>query len=156
MIPPGATRVRSHSRGSFPLASLCRIESIYVVVHRIKRRAAKQNNRLQTVQGAAIDPHGIIGGRGADAAVACPRALPPSRWVYEEKVDGYRMVAYRDRDRLRLISRNDIDHTALPGTGRRARRLAEGSFVLDGELAVFDAQLQSRFDWLRHRPTRGP
>jgi len=25
------------------------------------------------------------------------------------------------------------------------------SLVLDGELAVFDAQLRSRFDWLRHR-----
>ena len=31
-------------------------------------------------------------------------------WVYEEKVDGYRMVAYKDRRAVRLISRNGIDH----------------------------------------------
>jgi ATP-dependent DNA ligase len=29
-------------------------------------------------------------------------------WVYEEKVDGYRMVAYKDRDRVRLVSQNRL------------------------------------------------
>ena len=32
-------------------------------------------------------------------------------WVYEEKVDGYRMVAYKDGDRVHLISRQGKDHT---------------------------------------------
>src|SRR5918994_955151 len=34
-----------------------------------------------------------------------------SGWVYEEKVDGWRIVAYKDRDRVRLVSRNGVDHT---------------------------------------------
>ena len=33
-------------------------------------------------------------------------------WVYEEKVDGFRFVAYKDGPRVRLVSRNGIDHTA--------------------------------------------
>jgi ATP-dependent DNA ligase len=33
-------------------------------------------------------------------------------WVYEEKVDGWRMLAYKDGARVRLISRNTVDHTA--------------------------------------------
>ena len=33
-------------------------------------------------------------------------------WVYEEKVDGWRMLAYRDGPRVRLISRNAVDQTA--------------------------------------------
>ena len=32
-------------------------------------------------------------------------------WTYEEKADGWRIVAYKDRDRVRLVSRNGIDHT---------------------------------------------
>jgi hypothetical protein len=32
-------------------------------------------------------------------------------WVYEEKVDGYRMLVYKDGDHVRLVSRNGRDHT---------------------------------------------
>jgi hypothetical protein len=34
-------------------------------------------------------------------------------WVYEEKVDGWSILAYKDRDRVRLVSRNGRDHAAL-------------------------------------------
>jgi ATP-dependent DNA ligase len=27
-------------------------------------------------------------------------------WVYEEKVDGYRVLAHKDGDRVRLVSRS--------------------------------------------------
>ena len=41
-------------------------------------------------------------------------------WVYEEKVDGWRMLAYKDRERVRLVSRNGVDHTRrLPGAADR-------------------------------------
>ena len=29
-------------------------------------------------------------------------------WVYEEKYDGWRMIAYKDGPRVRLISRNNV------------------------------------------------
>src|SRR5262252_1389347 len=59
-------------------------------------------------------------------------------WIYEEKVDGWRVLAYKDRDRVRLVSRNGRDHTrrfhdiaaavaklvgARPGARRRGRDL---------------------------------
>jgi len=73
-------------------------------------------------------------------------------WIYEEKVDGYRMLGYKDRRAVRLISRNGIDHVwRYPDVAAAIARLPGSSLVLDGELAVFDAQLRSRFDWLRHR-----
>jgi bifunctional non-homologous end joining protein LigD len=53
----------------------------------------------------------------------------------------------------RLISRNDIDHTArYPELAAAIDALPASSFVLDGELAIFDTQLRSRFEWLRQRP----
>ena len=70
-------------------------------------------------------------------------------WVYDEKVDGWRMLAYKDGARVRLISRNAVDHT------RRFRELADAiaklrpsTLVIDGEVAVFDEELVSRFDLL--------
>ena len=36
----------------------------------------------------------------------------PQAWlVYEDKIDGYRMLAYKDGRTIRLESRNGVDHT---------------------------------------------
>ena len=73
-------------------------------------------------------------------------------WVYEEKVDGYRMLAYKAGPRVQLLSRRGIDHAwRYPDVAAAIAALPAPTVVLDGELAVFDKQLRSRFDWLRHR-----
>ena len=71
-------------------------------------------------------------------------------WVYEEKVDGWRIVAYKDGSRVRLISRNGRDHTRrFHQIAAEVSKLSARSLVLDGEIAIYDQQLRSRFDWLR-------
>ena len=81
-----------------------------------------------------------------------PKPFHRDGWCYEEKIDGYRMLAYKDGARVRLVSRNDVDHTGrYPDVAETVARLRAPTLVLDAELAVFDAQLRSRFDWLRHR-----
>src|SRR5206468_10605921 len=58
--------------------------------------------------------------------------------------------AYKDGARVRLVSRNGVDHTRrYPDVAAAVARLRPSTLVLDGELAVFDAQLRSRFEWLR-------
>jgi ATP-dependent DNA ligase len=44
-------------------------------------------------------------------------------WVYEEKVDGWRILAYKDGPSLRLLSRNgrNVDWE-WPGVGRQKRQ----------------------------------
>jgi bifunctional non-homologous end joining protein LigD len=70
--------------------------------------------------------------------------------VYEEKVDGYRMLAYKDGARVRLVSRNGRDHTRrFHQIAAAVSKLSARSLVLDGEVAIYDQQLRSRFDWLR-------
>jgi bifunctional non-homologous end joining protein LigD len=55
-------------------------------------------------------------------------------WVYEEKVDGYRMLAYKDAGKVRLVSRNSVDHThRYPDVAAAVRRLKPTTLVLDGE-----------------------
>jgi ATP-dependent DNA ligase len=56
-----------------------------------------------------------------DGADAGPPAIPPRSLIYEEKVDGWRMVVYKAGSTVRLISRNAVEHT------RRFPELATGS-----------------------------
>jgi bifunctional non-homologous end joining protein LigD len=70
-------------------------------------------------------------------------------WVYEEKLDGWRMVAYKDGPRVRLVSRTGVDHTArFPGIAAAVAGLLAPQLVLDGEVCVFDDQLVSQFHLL--------
>jgi bifunctional non-homologous end joining protein LigD len=67
-----------------------------------------------------------------------------------EKVDGWRMLAYKDGERVRLVSRNGRDHTRrFADLAVAVAKLSARTLVLDGEVAIFDQQLRSRFDWLR-------
>jgi bifunctional non-homologous end joining protein LigD len=71
-------------------------------------------------------------------------------WVFEEKVDGWRILVYKDGARVRLVGRNGRDHTRrFASIAAAVSKLRARSLVLDGEVAVFDEQLRSRFEWLR-------
>ena len=60
------------------------------------------------------------------------------------------MLAYKERARVRLVSRNGVDHTLrYTDVAATVAQLWPSTLVLDGELAVFDEQLRSRFEWLR-------
>lgn len=73
-------------------------------------------------------------------------------WVYEEKYDGIRAVAYRAGDRVRILSRTGRDVTAgFPSVADALRALPDDDFVLDGELVVFDRAGVSRFQLLQRR-----
>jgi len=74
-------------------------------------------------------------------------------WVYEEKVDGYRMVAYKRDGAVQLVSRQAREFKQrFPELAKAVAALGAESVVLDTELAVFDRQLISRLEWLRPQP----
>jgi bifunctional non-homologous end joining protein LigD len=65
-------------------------------------------------------------------------------------VDGWRILAYKDGARVRLMSRNGRDHTrSFSDLAVAVGKLSPRSLVLDGEVAIYDQQLRSRFEWLR-------
>jgi bifunctional non-homologous end joining protein LigD len=71
-------------------------------------------------------------------------------WVYEEKYDGYRAVAYKNGSSVRLISRNLKDLTAqFEEAVEAVARLRAPTLVLDGEVAVFNESLISHLGFLR-------
>lgn len=75
-------------------------------------------------------------------------------WVYEEKYDGYRILAYKEGERVTLFSRNAKDRTAtFPEVARDVARLRARTVLLDGEVVAFDAKLVSRFQLLQRGDT---
>jgi bifunctional non-homologous end joining protein LigD len=91
------------------------------------------------------------------AATQVARPFHHAGWVYEEKVDGWRVLAYKDGAGVRLMSRQGRDLTRrFPELAAAVGALEVPTLLLDGEIAVFDRQLLSRFEWLRGRPAEEP
>jgi bifunctional non-homologous end joining protein LigD len=71
-------------------------------------------------------------------------------WVYEEKYDGIRILAYKEGTRVRLFSRNDKDNTdRFPEIAAAIAKLRPATLLLDGEVVVFDRKDVSRFQLLQ-------
>ena len=71
-------------------------------------------------------------------------------WIYEEKYDGYRILAYKEGHRVTLISRNGNDRTATYAPVAHAiQQLRIRTLLLDGEVVAFDKQRISRFQLLQ-------
>jgi bifunctional non-homologous end joining protein LigD len=79
------------------------------------------------------------------------RRFSDPHWLFERKLDGERVLAFRDRDRVRLLSRN---RAALNGSYPELVAALAGQacpdFVVDGEVVAFEgprtsfARLQQR------------
>jgi bifunctional non-homologous end joining protein LigD len=71
-------------------------------------------------------------------------------WIFEEKYDGVRMLAYKEGAKVSLISRNAIDRTdRYPKITEAIGKLQPDTLALDGEIVIFDDKRVSRFQFLQ-------
>ncbi len=71
-------------------------------------------------------------------------------WVYEEKYDGYRILAYKEGAKVTLHSRNEKDRTAtFPEAAAAVAGLPDRTLLLDGEVVAFGRKRVSRFQLLQ-------
>lgn len=71
-------------------------------------------------------------------------------WVFEEKYDGVRILAYKEGAKVALISRNGIDRTARhPHIAAEIASFRAQTLALDGEVVIFDSKKVSRFGLLQ-------
>jgi len=75
-------------------------------------------------------------------------------WVYEEKYDGFRLLAYKEGAHVTLLSRNSKDRTqTFAGIAEAVAALAPRTLLLDGEVVAFDRHGISRFQLLQNLQT---
>lgn len=83
-------------------------------------------------------------------ATLIPKPFHQPGWIYEEKYDGYRLLAYKEGSRVTLLSRNAKDKTAaFAAIAAAIARLPARTLLLDGEATAFDSNGISRFQLLQ-------
>ena len=93
----------------------------------------------------------------AEFCVPCQPTLSPHAptgpgWLHEVKYDGYRLLARKSGERVRLWSRNVTEFTDhFAGIAAAVAALPADSVTLDGEAVVFHLDGHSNFAALRSR-----
>ena len=83
---------------------------------------------------------------------SAPRPPSGELWLHEIKHDGFRVIARKDSDRVRLYSRPGNDLTKrFPLIVESLARLRPRSCVIDGEAVVCGADGIASFDRIRYR-----
>lgn len=73
-----------------------------------------------------------------------------SGWISEIKFDGYRLLCWLDRGKVRVVTRNGLDWTErLPAVARAIEGLQAETALVDGELVAIDKQGASSFPALQ-------
>jgi len=85
-------------------------------------------------------------------AESADTAFTRDGWVFELKLDGYRLLASKAHGEALLLTRNGNDYTAVfPEIARAIKALPFDEIVIDGEVVVLDPQGKPRFSLLQRR-----
>ena len=99
-------------------------------------------------------PQRVVKAEDVPPMLAETREEPFTRpgWVFEVKLDGYRMRVVREDGRARLITRNGNDYTAaFPELARAITALPYDGLIMDGELVILDDAGRPSFQRLQNR-----
>jgi len=118
------------------------------------RDGANRAAKLALALGKAGAPRRDVDPEAAAPMLAEPRdqAFSKAGWLFEVKLDGYRLRASRKKSEARLLSRNAKDYTAIfPEIARAVKALPFDDLLLDGELVVLDDAGRPSFQLLQNR-----
>jgi bifunctional non-homologous end joining protein LigD len=88
----------------------------------------------------------------AISSAALPRG---EEWTYEVKWDGYRTLVIKQGARVKLLSRNLKDATALyPSVARAVAQVHADVVLLDGEIVALDQHGRPSFQALHHQSAK--
>jgi bifunctional non-homologous end joining protein LigD len=75
---------------------------------------------------------------------------PKGEWLYEIKLDGFRALALKQGDQVRLLSRNEKDLGGkFPEVVEALRHIRAKTAIIDGEIVALDAKGRSSFQLLQ-------
>jgi len=80
------------------------------------------------------------------------KAFNKEGWMWEPKLDGYRVLAFINKDGVTLRSRRGLDYSkTFPSLCAELARQAAAPMILDGELVAFDANGAPSFGAMQER-----
>jgi bifunctional non-homologous end joining protein LigD len=80
------------------------------------------------------------------------KAFDDPAWLFEIKWDGYRAIAFIEKETVRLVSRNQIDLTAkYPELAEIPEYIHAQTAILDGEIVALDENGRASFSLLQQR-----
>ncbi len=103
---------------------------------------------------AAGAVRGDVDPRDVEPMLAEPAdaAFTKDGWLFELKLDGYRMLAAKRHGEALLRSRNGNDYTSVfPEVARAVKAIPLANCIVDGEVVVMDAQGRPSFSRLQQR-----
>jgi bifunctional non-homologous end joining protein LigD len=107
---------------------------------------------------AAVERAGAVRSR-VDVRTLQPMLAEPAdeaftrdKWLFELKLDGYRLIASKAHGEALLLTRNGNDYTAtFPEIARAIKALPVEECILDGEVVVLDPEGKPSFARLQQR-----
>lgn len=108
------------------------------------REALEQSDATR----ARVDPRSVE----AMHAESTDKAFTRDGWIFELKLDGYRLIAAKHGGEALLLTRNGNDYTGVfPEIARAVKALPVDECIIDGEVVVCDAQGLPSFSMLQRR-----
>jgi len=115
-------------------------------------RQATEGSRVTVSASQAAGPVPLPGALSPMLATPSRRREFDSGWILERKLDGVRALAYRDGDRIRLVSRNGKSIEAgYPELVEALAAQPVQRFVVDGEIVALDRHGATSFELLQRR-----
>jgi bifunctional non-homologous end joining protein LigD len=106
----------------------------------------------------AIERSGAVRGRIDPKSIEAMNAEPADEaftrdgWIFELKLDGYRLIASKSRGEALLLTRNGNDYTGVfPEIARAVKALPVDECIIDGEVVVTDTRGLPSFALLQRR-----
>ena len=123
------------------------VEDLKVVpAHRIAAARLVPKGKIEAMP-ATLAP---MQAESGDAAFSRPD------WMWEPKLDGYRVLAFIGADGVKLRSRRGLDLSGeFPRLAAELGKQAAGSVILDGEIVAFDASGKPSFHAMQNRGPDG-
>lgn len=83
------------------------------------------------------------------------KAFNKADWMWEPKLDGYRVIAFVDGESVKLRSRRGLEMSGdYPEIAKELARQGAGTMVVDGELVAFDAAGRPSFNAMQNKGNR--
>jgi len=110
--------------------------------------------KLRKALDEAGAPHGRVDPRSVELMLAEPadQAFTRDGWLFELKLDGYRLLASKAHGEALLLTRNGNDYTGVfPEVARAIKAVPLDECLIDGEVVVLDPQGKPSFALLQQR-----